>query len=133
MKKKMPRSMKHDVDLALSAAEYGYRCCYNGLTLLETITPIQKLAKTDKSTAWAIDNEPPLRQRASERKVAKPTSIKSAGGKSGGCAPKAVELTSGGLRRVPEPRLRVERSILIASQKSAAGVVRAEQHVVQRG
>ena len=39
---------------------------------------------------------------ASEQKVAKPRSIKSAGGKSGGCASKAVELTSGGLRRVTE-------------------------------
>jgi hypothetical protein len=32
----------------------------------------------------------------------KPISIKTAGGKSGGCAPKAVELTSGGLWRVTE-------------------------------
>jgi len=43
-----------------------------------------------------------LRQRASGHKTAKPLSIKAAGGKSGGCARKAVELTSGGLRRVTE-------------------------------
>jgi hypothetical protein len=34
--------------------------------------------------------------------IAKPISIKRTGGKSGGCASKAVELTSGDLRRVPE-------------------------------
>jgi hypothetical protein len=35
--------------------------------------------------------------------TAKPISIKSAGGKSGGGARKAVELTSGDLRRVTDP------------------------------
>jgi hypothetical protein len=43
-----------------------------------------------------------LRWRASERLIAKPTSIKLTGGKSGGCASKAVELTSGDLQRVTE-------------------------------
>lgn len=55
--------------------------------------------------------------------TAKSTSIKGAGCKSGGCALKAVELTSGGLSHVPESGLRVEQSILIMRQKSAAGVV----------
>ena len=43
-----------------------------------------------------------LRCRASEQMIAKPISIKSTGGKSGGCASKAVELTSGGLRHVTQ-------------------------------
>ena len=37
-----------------------------------------------------------LRWRASGQLTAKPISIKLTGGKSGGCASKAVELTSGG-------------------------------------
>jgi hypothetical protein len=40
--------------------------------------------------------------------TAKPISIKDAGGKSGGCALKAVEGTSGDLPFVPESGLRVE-------------------------
>ena len=55
--------------------------------------------------------------------IAKPTSIKDTGGKSSGCAWKAIELTSGDLPFVPESGLRVERSILTGRQKSAAGVV----------
>jgi len=55
--------------------------------------------------------------------TAKSTSIKGVGCKSGGCALKAVELTSGGLSHVPESGLRVERFTLIVRQKSAAGVV----------
>jgi hypothetical protein len=43
-----------------------------------------------------------LRWRASEQLIAKPTSIKLTGGKSGGCASKAVELTSGDLRHVTQ-------------------------------
>lgn len=54
---------------------------------------------------------------------AKPRSIECAGGRSGGCALKAVELTSGDLRRVSGSRLRVKRFILTALQKSAEGVV----------
>ena len=55
--------------------------------------------------------------------IAKSISIKGAGCRSGGCALKAVELTSGGLLHVPESGLRVERSILTVRQKSAAGIV----------
>jgi len=46
-----------------------------------------------------------LRRRASGQMTAKPISIKDAGGKSGGCAQKAVELTSGGLSHVVESQL----------------------------
>ena len=55
--------------------------------------------------------------------TAKSISIKGAGCKSGGCALKAVELTSGGLPHVPESGLRVERSTLTVRQESAAGIV----------
>jgi hypothetical protein len=58
--------------------------------------------------------------------TAKSISIKGAGCKFGGCALKAVELTSGGLSHVPESGLRVERSILTMRQKSAAGIVAAQ-------
>jgi hypothetical protein len=60
-----------------------------------------------------------LRWRASEPMIAKPISIKLTGGKSDGCASKAVELTSGDLRHVTKSGLRVKRFILIVSQKSA--------------
>jgi len=43
-----------------------------------------------------------LRGRASEPTIAKPISIKLTGGQSGGCALKAVELTSGDLRHVTQ-------------------------------
>jgi hypothetical protein len=43
-----------------------------------------------------------LRCRASEPMIAKPRSIKDTGGRSGGCAWKAVELTSGDLLHVTE-------------------------------
>jgi hypothetical protein len=43
-----------------------------------------------------------LRWRAIGQRTAKPISIKLTGGKSGGCALKAVELTSGDLRHVTE-------------------------------
>ncbi len=68
---------------------------------------------------------------------AKPISIKRAGGKSGGGARKAVELTSGDLPFVSESRLRVERLILTGRQKSAAGKVGRElpkaQTVLRKG
>jgi hypothetical protein len=64
-----------------------------------------------------------IRCRASGHMTAKPISIKGTGCKSGGCARKAVELTSGDLPFVPESGLRVERSILTGRQKSAEGVV----------
>ena len=41
------------------------------------------------------------RDRMSERKIAKSISVKGHGRRSGGCAPKAVGLTPGGLRRCP--------------------------------
>jgi hypothetical protein len=43
-----------------------------------------------------------LQWRASGHMTAKPISIKSTGGKSGGCVLKAVELTSGDLRHVTQ-------------------------------
>ena len=64
-----------------------------------------------------------IRRRTSGQLIAKSISIKGAGCKSGGCASKAVELTSGDLPFVWDSRLRVERSILTGRQKSAAGVV----------
>jgi hypothetical protein len=53
----------------------------------------------------------------------KPISIKGSGCKSGGCAPKAVELTPGGLVDVPKVGLRNSRGFLIVHQKSAEGIV----------
>ena len=58
--------------------------------------------------------------------IAKPISIKAAGGKFGGCALKAVSLIAGGLPHVPESGLRVERSTLTVRQESAAGIVVAQ-------
>ena len=55
--------------------------------------------------------------------TAKSTSIKGTGCKSGGCASKADELTSGDLPLVSESRLRIERSVLTGRQKSAEGVL----------
>ena len=55
--------------------------------------------------------------------TAKSISIKGTGCKFGGCALKAVELTSGGLPHVPESGLRAERSALTVRQKSAEGIV----------
>ena len=45
------------------------------------------------------------------------------GCKSGGCAAKAVELTSGDLPFVPESGLRAKRFVLTGRQKSAKGVL----------
>lgn len=58
--------------------------------------------------------------------IAKSTTIKGWGGKSGGRAVKAVGLTSGGLRRVPETGLKLLQGGLIAAQKSAEGIVGGE-------
>ncbi|HTD55970.1 MAG: hypothetical protein JO121_29255 [Deltaproteobacteria bacterium] len=55
--------------------------------------------------------------------AAKPSTIKGAGGKSDGCALKAVVLMTGGLLHVLDSGLRVERFILTVQQKSAAGIV----------
>jgi hypothetical protein len=66
-----------------------------------------------------------IRCRTSGRLIAKSMSIQGAGCRSGGCALKAVKLTSGDLLHVPESGLRVEQSILTVRQKSAAGIVAA--------
>lgn len=58
--------------------------------------------------------------------TAKPISTKCAGGKSGGCAWKAVGLTSGDPQHVAESRLRVERFTLIVLWESAEGIVGRE-------
>ena len=58
--------------------------------------------------------------------IAKTISIKGTGCKSGGCVRKAVELTSGDLPLVVESQLRIEQSVLIGRQKSAAGVLVTE-------
>jgi len=55
--------------------------------------------------------------------IAKSTVIKGWGGKSGGRAAKAVDLTSGGLRCVPATGLRWLQGDLTAAQKSADGIV----------
>jgi hypothetical protein len=64
-----------------------------------------------------------IRCRTSGQMVAKSISIKGIGCKSGGCALKVVELTSGGLLLVVESRLRIKQLILTGQQKSAEGVV----------
>ena len=63
--------------------------------------------------------------RTSRPRTAKSISIKGRGCRSGGCAVKAVELTSGGLPRVPTlwAGLRTSQGVLTAWQKSAEGVV----------
>jgi len=67
-----------------------------------------------------------IRCGTSGQMIAKSISIKSTGCKSGGCARKVVELTSGDLPFVLESRLRMEQSILTGRQKSAEGVVAAK-------
>jgi hypothetical protein len=64
-----------------------------------------------------------IRHRTIWQQAAKSISIKGAGCKSGGCAPKAVILITGGLSLVLESRLRVKRFTLTERQKSAAGIV----------
>ena len=62
--------------------------------------------------------------RTSERLITKSISVKGHRCKFGGCGLKAGVLTLGGLRRVPtESGLRKSRGLLIASQKSAEGIV----------
>jgi hypothetical protein len=67
-------------------------------------------------------------RRTSGRMIAKSISIKGAERKSGGCAQKAVELTSGDLDRVPQG-LREPQGSLTTIEKSAEGVVRNAQSV----
>jgi hypothetical protein len=59
-------------------------------------------------------------ERAGNREV---HTIKGQGSKFGGCAVKAVELTSGGLRCVPQSGLIGSQGSMIAPQKSAEGIV----------
>src|SRR5438128_5757401 len=55
--------------------------------------------------------------------IAKSTAIKDRGGKSGGRAAKAVDLTSGDLCCVLKSGLRLSQGGLTAAQKSAEGIV----------
>ena len=59
-----------------------------------------------------IDGQEPdtrRQRRTSGQRIAKSISIKDAKRRSGNCAPKATELTPGGLRRVPSSELRKPR------------------------
>jgi hypothetical protein len=67
-----------------------------------------------------------IRCRTSGLMIAKSVSIKGIGCKSGGCALKAVELTSGDLPFVSGSGLRAKRFVLTGRQKSAEGVVGAK-------
>ena len=64
-----------------------------------------------------------IRCRTSGQMTAKSISIKGTGCKSGGCALKAVELTSGDLPFVLDSGLRAKRFVMTGRQKSAEGVV----------
>ena len=64
-----------------------------------------------------------IRCRTSGHMTAKSISIKGTGCKSGGCALKAVELTSGGLPFVLNSGLRAKRFVLTGRQESAEGVL----------
>jgi hypothetical protein len=55
--------------------------------------------------------------------IAKSSTIKNRGGRSGRCVVKAVELTSGGLPGVLESGLNGSQGPLIAVQESAAGIL----------
>ena len=61
--------------------------------------------------------------RTSGQLTAKSRSIKGQGCRSGRCVVKAIELTWGDLRRVPNSGLREPRGDLTATQKSAEGIV----------
>ena len=61
--------------------------------------------------------------RTSGRLIAKSTSIKGQGCRSGGDAVKAIELTWGDLRRVPISELRKPQGDLTKAQESAEGIV----------
>ena len=63
------------------------------------------------------------KRRTSGQRIAKSISINDAKRRSGGCAPKAIELTPGDLPRVASGRLRRSRGRLTAGQKSAEGVL----------
>lgn len=61
--------------------------------------------------------------RTSGQRVAKSISIKGQNCRSGRAAGKAIELTWGGLRRVPISELRAPQGDLTAAQESADGIV----------
>ena len=71
--------------------------------------------------------------RTSGQRTAKSISIKGQGCRSGRGAGKAIELTQGGLRHVPTSGLREPQGDLTAAQKSAEGIVCAEQRMNQEG
>jgi hypothetical protein len=73
-----------------------------------------------------------IRCRASGHIIAKPLSIKGTGCRSGGCARKAVELTSGDLPFVSKLGLRMKQFILTGRQKSAEGVIAAVRRRPER-
>ncbi len=62
-----------------------------------------------------------IRCWASGPLIAKPISIKGTGCKFGGCALKAVELTSGDLPLVRDTGLRIERLVLTGRQEVSSG------------
>ena len=70
--------------------------------------------------------------RTSGREIAKSISVKGPGRRFGGCARKAVGLTPGGLRRVPETGLGKPQGGLSASQESADGIVGGGNEPVRR-
>ena len=57
--------------------------------------------------------------------IVKPISIKGTGGKSGGCAGKAVDLTSGDPLQVADTRLGMERSMLNSAAEVSSGRTRS--------
>jgi hypothetical protein len=61
--------------------------------------------------------------RTNGQVIAKSMAIKDRGGKFGGRAVKAVDLTSGDLRCVLDSRLRSSQGDLTAAQKSAEGIL----------
>ncbi len=73
----------------------------------------------------ADEQKPDMRRkrRTSGRHIAKSRSIKDAKRRSGGCAPKAIELTPGDLRGVALGRLRRPQGRLTTGQRSAEGVL----------
>jgi len=82
-------------------------------------------AGSEGSVEQADEQKPDTRRqrRTSGQRIAKSISIKGAKRRSGGCAPKAIELTPGDLPRVASRRLRRSRGRLTAGQKSAEGIL----------
>ena len=74
-----------------------------------------------------------IRCRTSWQLTTKSISIKSTGCQFGGCVRKAVELTSGDVLFVSKSRLKASQGALIPQQKSAEGIMCAEQRVAHEG